>query len=147
MRSLYAAMDLFVLTSINEGTPVSLIEAMAAGVPSVATAVGGVPDVIDDGVTGVLIPSRNPGAVADAIRSAARDTGRGFAMAERARLVVGERYDSRRLVEDIAVMYREVLARKRGSSICTAVRFPKCPRADGSPNVRGPSRPRTSRKL
>ena len=70
LPALYQKMDLFVLTSINEGTPVSLIEAMAAGVPVVATSVGGVPDVIEDGVTGVLIPPRQPEAVASAIVSA-----------------------------------------------------------------------------
>ena len=49
------------LTSINEGTPVSLIEAMAAGVPVVATSVGGVPDVVEDGVTGLLHPATATG--------------------------------------------------------------------------------------
>ena len=114
LPSLYAAMDLFVLTSINEGTPVSLIEAMAAGVPSIATAVGGVPDVLEDGMTGVLIPPRNPGAVAAAIKHAVTNTAGSSAMAIRARARVAERFSAGRLVQEVDLTYRDVLARKRG---------------------------------
>jgi glycosyltransferase involved in cell wall biosynthesis len=116
LPALYQMMHLFVLTSINEGTPVSLIEAMAAGVPVVASAVGGVPDVVEDGVTGVLIPPRHPEAVASAIVSAVTQPDRAAAMALRARHSVRDRFDSVRLVEETAAMYREILLEVRGGA-------------------------------
>jgi glycosyltransferase involved in cell wall biosynthesis len=119
-------MDLFVLTSINEGTPVALIEAMAAGVPAIATAVGGVPDIIEDGTTGVLIPPRNPHAVAAAIRRAVSDGSRGLTMASRAKASVAARFDPLRLVDEVDVTYREVLARKRGTGPYTAAVAAEC---------------------
>ena len=65
--ALYSAFDAFVLSSRTEGTPIALFEAMAAGVPVVATRVGGVPDVVSDGEA-LLVESENPGALAEAIR-------------------------------------------------------------------------------
>jgi glycosyltransferase involved in cell wall biosynthesis len=114
LAALYQSMDVFVLTSINEGTPVSLIEAMAAGVPVVASSVGGVPDVVEDGVTGVLVPPRQPEAVAAAIVSAVRQPERASVMAARARRSVRDRFDSARLVQETEAMYRQTLLERRG---------------------------------
>jgi len=61
---LYAALDVVVLTSLNEGTPVALIEAIIAGRPVVATDVGGVSEVVHDGVNGSLVPSGDADAIA-----------------------------------------------------------------------------------
>jgi glycosyltransferase involved in cell wall biosynthesis len=122
LASLYRRMHVFVLTSINEGTPVSLIEAMAAGVPVVASSVGGVPDVVDGGVTGVLVPPRQPEAVAAAIVAAIVESDRAAVMAARARQSVRERFDSARLVQETEAMYRETLLEIRGASaVRTAV--------------------------
>jgi glycosyltransferase involved in cell wall biosynthesis len=74
--------DVFVLPSTSEGLPVALLEAMAHGKAAVATAVGGVPDVLADGREGVVVPPGDPGALADALvrvvgdPGAARDAGR-----------------------------------------------------------------------
>ncbi len=62
-----AAFDVFVLSSDFEGMPLAVIEAMGAGIPVVATRVGGIPDLIDDGAQGLLVPARDPDALAEAI--------------------------------------------------------------------------------
>src|SRR5205085_4555838 len=62
---LLRAADLFLLTSISEGIPLTLIEAMAAGLPVVSTRVGGVGEVVEDGLTGLLAPSGDDGELAD----------------------------------------------------------------------------------
>jgi glycosyltransferase involved in cell wall biosynthesis len=66
--ALLRAFDAFVLSSRTEGTPIALLEAMAAEVPIVATRVGGVPDVIGDN-EGILVPSEDPAAIAQALES------------------------------------------------------------------------------
>lgn len=63
---LMPAFDVFVLSSLYEGLPIALLEAMAAGVPCVATAVGGVPETVTDGVEGLLVPASDPQALASA---------------------------------------------------------------------------------
>jgi glycosyltransferase involved in cell wall biosynthesis len=113
LATVYGAMDLFVLTSLNEGTPVSLIEAMAAGVPVVATAVGGVPDVVEHAVTGMLVPPQQPDVLAAAIVAALTDAERTARMAARARTSVRDRFDSARLVQDTDMLYRRTLMQAR----------------------------------
>jgi glycosyltransferase involved in cell wall biosynthesis len=67
--ALLPAFDLFVLSSFSEGLPMSMLEAMSAGVPIVSTAVGDIPEVITDGETGRLVPGKDTGALATAIAS------------------------------------------------------------------------------
>ena len=68
-----AASDIFVLSSFWEGLPYTIIEAMMAGLPVVATRVGGVPELVEDGVTGFLVPPKDPGALAEALRKLVED--------------------------------------------------------------------------
>jgi glycosyltransferase involved in cell wall biosynthesis len=116
LSALYREIDVLVLTSLNEGTPVAAIEAMAAALPVVATDVGGVADVVEDGVTGVLVPS---GSVAELAAAMLR---LGRSPEERARLGVGgresvrARYSAQRLVADVARLYQAELERKRSSA-------------------------------
>ena len=103
-----ADLDLVVLTSRNEGSPVCLIEAMAAARPVVATRVGGVGDVVDDGITGSLVAADKPEDVADAIVELLGDEKRRRAMGEAARERV-PRFGIDRLVSDIDRLYGNLL--------------------------------------
>jgi len=64
----YAAASLFALPSLSEGSPNVILEAMAAGLPIASTNVGGVPEILEDGVTGLLVPAQDPPALAEALR-------------------------------------------------------------------------------
>jgi glycosyltransferase involved in cell wall biosynthesis len=105
-----AASDLAVLSSDNEGTPVSLIEAAAAAKPAVSTAVGGVPDVVTP-ESGVLTGPGDAEALGAAIARLAKDPDARLQMGERARVHVGGRFSVERLVEDIEALYVELLDR------------------------------------
>lgn len=115
-NEIYADLDVCVISSVNEGTPVTLIEAMATGTPVVGTAVGGVPDLVEDGVTGRLVPSGDAGALALAIRLALARHGPALheteAMADRARRHVVATYTAGRLVEDVTALYEQLAAEK-----------------------------------
>jgi glycosyltransferase involved in cell wall biosynthesis len=106
----YAFFDALLLPSANEGTPVVAIEALAAGLPVVATAVGGVADVVEDGVDGFLVPRGDVEALAERLHRLADDPELrrtlGAAGSER----VPERYAVERLVDDMDALYRELLA-------------------------------------
>jgi glycosyltransferase involved in cell wall biosynthesis len=102
------ASDVVVLTSDNEGTPVSLIEAQAAAVPVVSTSVGGVRSVVLDGESGLL--ADEPEALAAAVGSLLDDPARAAAMAARGREHVLATFGVERLVDDLDRLYRRLLA-------------------------------------
>ena len=108
----YAAFDALVLPSANEGTPVSAIEALAGGRPVVATRVGGVPDVVRDGVDGFLVEPGDVDALADRLGQLAADPELARRMGEAGRARVLERYSVKRLVGDVDDLYRRLLAEK-----------------------------------
>ena len=110
---LYATLDLCVLSSLNEGTPVAIIEAMAAGKPVAATAVGGVADVVRDGETGLLVPPRDIEALAGAIVRLARDPAERARMGAAGRQCAATRHSAEQLVTNLACLYRSALADKR----------------------------------
>lgn len=110
LATIYAATDVFLLTSRNEGTPVALIEAMASGVPGVSTEVGGVRDVIGGSETGRTAPFGEAETLARAIDELLSDAPLRTAMGTRARARVLAHYDVSRLVADVAALYRELLA-------------------------------------
>jgi glycosyltransferase involved in cell wall biosynthesis len=101
------ASDVVVLTSDNEGTPVSLIEAQAARTPVVSTSVGGVRSVVLDGETGLL--ADDPAALAAAVRALLDDRDRATAMAARGREHVLGTFGVERLVDDLDELYRRLL--------------------------------------
>jgi glycosyltransferase involved in cell wall biosynthesis len=105
----YAAFDALVLPSGNEGTPVSAIEALAAGRPVVATRVGGVPDVVRDGEDGFLVEAGATDDLADRLERLARDPALRERMGEEGRARVLPRYAVERLVDDVDRLYRSLL--------------------------------------
>jgi glycosyltransferase involved in cell wall biosynthesis len=115
VASLYAACDLVALSSSNEGTPVSLIEALAASTPVLSTDVGGVRDVVRDGETGLLVPAGDIEALADAITRFAEDASLRERLAGAGRDDAFRNYSVERLVDDTDALYRRLLAEKSRS--------------------------------
>lgn len=108
----YAFFDAFLLPSANEGTPVVAIEALAAQRPVVATAVGGVPDVVEEGVDGFLVEVGDVQALAERLDRLARDPELRRRMGEAGRERVVPRYRVARLVDDVDELYRELLSER-----------------------------------
>ena len=111
---LYAGTDVGVLSSINEGTPVALIEAMAAGRPVVATAVGGVEDIVAHERTGFVVSPGHVAAMAEAMERLALDPARRQRMGAAARAETGRRFSHLRLADDVSRSYRRALEARRG---------------------------------
>jgi glycosyltransferase involved in cell wall biosynthesis len=107
----YAAFDALILPSANEGTPVSAIEALAGGRPVVATEVGGVPDVVRNGVDGFLVEPGDVDAMADRLARLAADADLRRRMGEAGSASVRERYSVTRLLDDVDRLYRSLLTR------------------------------------
>jgi glycosyltransferase involved in cell wall biosynthesis len=109
----YRLFDAFVLPSVNEGTPVSAIESLASGTAVVANRVGGVPDVVRDGVDGFLVEPGDIGGAASRLAELAEDPALRARLGGSGRARVLERYSVARLVDDIDRLYRSLLAAKR----------------------------------
>jgi glycosyltransferase involved in cell wall biosynthesis len=110
----YAAFDALVLPSANEGTPVSVIEALAAETPVVATRVGGVPDVVRDGEEGFLVETGHTDDLAERLGRLARDPALRRRLGQSGRSRVLKRYAVERLLDDVDRLYRELLAPSEG---------------------------------
>jgi glycosyltransferase involved in cell wall biosynthesis len=106
----YSAFDALVLPSSNEGTPVSAIEALAAGRPVVATRVGGVPDVVQEGEDGFLVEPGATDDLAERLAQLARDPALRERMGAAGRARVLPRYAVERLVDDVDRLYRSLLS-------------------------------------
>jgi glycosyltransferase involved in cell wall biosynthesis len=102
-----SALDILVLTSLNEAVGRVILEAAACGKPSVATAVGGIPDIIKDKETGILIPPMDPVATASAIIGLLKDAPRRLAMGRAAMEWARKNFDSSRMVSKIDSIYKE----------------------------------------
>ena len=110
---LYADIDVVALTSRNEGSPVALIEAMASGVPVVSTEVGGVADVVQHGVSGLLAPMDDAAGIARHILTLLADPAMRHTMGQHGRARVAATYDAGRLVTDIETLYEDLVREKQ----------------------------------
>jgi glycosyltransferase involved in cell wall biosynthesis len=101
---------MFVMSSKREGVPVSLLEAMAYGLPIVATRVGGIPEVLADGVEGTLCKPGDPAGLAQAIAALVDDDSQRIAFARSARKRAERNYGIHALADNMTQMYRELLS-------------------------------------
>jgi glycosyltransferase involved in cell wall biosynthesis len=109
LHALYASADVFVHATRYEGSSLVTLEAMAHGLPVVATRAGGIPDKVVDGETGRLVAPGSSAALADAIASLVADPARARAMGERGRARLLERFSSARLIGRTMALYEELL--------------------------------------
>jgi glycosyltransferase involved in cell wall biosynthesis len=105
IADILAAADLFVLPSLSEGFPFVLLEALAMGLPVVASQVNGVPELIGDHKTGLLVPPRDPQALATAIREVLSDSTAASKMGAAGRAVVEERFTVDRMVANTMAIF------------------------------------------
>lgn len=108
---LLAEVSVSVLPSLSEGLSNVVLEAMAAGVPVVATSVGGTPELLEDGVTGLLVPPRDPAALAQAIGSLLEDPARGRSIGQAGRQRVAERFSLEATLRQTEQLYERLLLR------------------------------------
>jgi glycosyltransferase involved in cell wall biosynthesis len=106
-----ATTDVAVFSSASEGSPLAVMEAMQAARPIVATRVGGVPDLIEDGVQGILVPPGDPSALAAAVARALEDRAAGAAMGMRARERGRRDFDIEGTVRQVEQLYEDLYAR------------------------------------
>jgi len=105
VAALYHELDLFVLSSNAEGTSMSILEAMASGVCVVATSVGGTPDLLADGASGMLVPPGDPAALGAALTELLRDAARRRHFADAGRARVEEHYSELLMIEAYEALY------------------------------------------
>ncbi len=110
--ALMAAFDVLVVPSLNEGMGRVILEAGAAGTPVIATRVGGIPEVVREGETGLLVPPRDASSIAGAVLSLAEDPARAAAMGQAARRFVAPKFSLENMVMRIETLYEELLQEK-----------------------------------
>jgi lipopolysaccharide/colanic/teichoic acid biosynthesis glycosyltransferase len=121
---LYAAMDLFVLPSHREGFPRAAMEASAMGLPVIASDIRGCREVVEHGRNGLLVPVRDPAALASALAAVGADAEMRERMGKEGRRIAAERFDEREVVAKVMEAYRETHYRK-------AIAVRKVPRREG----------------
>jgi glycosyltransferase involved in cell wall biosynthesis len=106
-------LDIYVSSSTAEGFSLTTVEAMASGVPVVATRSGGPEEIVEDGVTGVLVPTHSPEKLAEAIHELAQDPARRRRMADAARTAAGKRFAIATMLRKYEALYESCLQDRR----------------------------------
>ncbi len=109
VREFYESADVMVISSVSEGSPNVLLEAMAAGVPIVTTAVGGIPEIVSDREHALLVPPRDPAAMAEAIDSVLSNPDAAEKLAIAARTLAATEYSPEGRARSLVELYRSVL--------------------------------------
>jgi glycosyltransferase involved in cell wall biosynthesis len=111
ISSLLPRWDVFVLPSLEEGFPIAALDAMAAGLPVVASAVGGVPELIEDGKTGWLVPPRDVEALASRLRLLLKNPEQKLGMGAAGQARVRDHFSPTQMIESFARLYDELVDR------------------------------------
>ncbi|MCP2605211.1 glycosyltransferase, partial [Candidatus Aminicenantes bacterium AH-873-B07] len=106
------SLNLFVLSSYLEGLGSSILDAMACKLPVVATCTGGIPEAVKDGITGILVPPRNPEALAEAILKLYNNRKLAKEMGERGYKLVQEKFSIKSMVDKTLEFYRKLAVQK-----------------------------------
>jgi glycosyltransferase involved in cell wall biosynthesis len=117
VEKLMSVFDVFALTSQSEGLPLVLLEAMAAGLPVLATSVGGVPDLVEDQITGFLVPPSNPAELMAKLIWLSSRPQKALDVASTARSRVLARHSTERMASDYEALYARVARRGRSSDL------------------------------
>jgi len=117
LSAVYEALDIVCITSLNEGTPISLIEAMASGKAVISTDVGGVRDIVTHNETGLLSPSEDAAAYSKNLLELLSDEDKRARMGREGRKFVSRKYSKGRLISDMELLYRNELNRKYDISV------------------------------
>ncbi len=114
VRPVLWSADVFVHAPTNfpEGTPNAILEAMAAGLPVIASKVGGIPEVVRDGETGLIVPPNDPKALADAINKLRQDKTLSEKLGKQAQAWAQEHHDTRQLPERVLQVYNQVMVKR-----------------------------------
>jgi glycosyltransferase involved in cell wall biosynthesis len=110
---LYRALDVLLITSDSEGTPMTLLEAMSCGLPVISSSVGGIPEVAKHGSNALLVPARDVQGFVSALDRVLGEEGLARKLGDNARTTIMERYEIRGLVRQIEALYEEVLGERR----------------------------------
>jgi glycosyltransferase involved in cell wall biosynthesis len=113
VRPFLSRFDVVAGASLREGLPLSVLEAMASGLPVVTTDVGGNREAVEDGLTGLLVPPGDPAALAEALAGLWADPARRDSMGKAARSRVEERFSARKMVSETESLYESLTGEKR----------------------------------
>jgi glycosyltransferase involved in cell wall biosynthesis len=113
LQTYLADADIFILPSRSEGFSNAIVEAMAAGLPVIATDVGGNAEAVQDGVTGTIVPPEDVNAMAAAMRAMLADPERARVMGEAGKARVAERFTTEAMMRQLVTAYRRILGRDR----------------------------------